>query len=133
MAVWIDQFSRRMISEELETRMVAPMVIEALGQALSHRMVEPDQLLIHIDQGCQYRANDYRELLHEEKMTCSMNTKECYRDNAVVESFFPTRKLELNLDDDHEGLISPQQLQRDMPSGSMVTTNASGVIELSAT
>ena len=39
--------------------------------------------------------------------------KKCW-DNAVVESFFSTLKLELNLDDDREVLISPQQLQRDL-------------------
>jgi putative transposase len=32
----------------------------------------------------------------------------------VVESFFSTLKLELDLDDDREVLISPQQLQRDL-------------------
>jgi transposase InsO family protein len=76
--------------------------------------VEPEQLLIHTDQGSQYRANDYLELLQKKKITCSMSAKGCCWDNAVVESFFSTLKLELNLDDDREILISPQQLQRDL-------------------
>ena len=42
------------------------------------------------------------------------SAKGCCWDNAVVESFFSTLKLELNLDDDREALISPQQLQRDL-------------------
>ena len=32
----------------------------------------------------------------------------------MVESFFSTLKLELNLDDDRDILIAPQQLQRDL-------------------
>ena len=38
----------------------------------------------------------------------------CCWDNAVVESFFSTLKLELDLDDNHQMLFSPQQLQRDL-------------------
>jgi putative transposase len=43
-----------------------------------------------------------------------MSAKGCCWDNAVVESFFSTIKLELNLDDYREVLITPQQLQRDL-------------------
>jgi transposase InsO family protein len=114
LAVWIDLFSRRVVGWTLDQRMDTALVIEALNRALGHRQVAPDQLLIHTDQGSQYRANDYRELLQKEKITCSMSAKGCCWDNAVVESFFSTLKLELNLDDDREALISPQQLQRDL-------------------
>jgi putative transposase len=73
-----------------------------------------EQLLIHTDQGSQYRATDYRTLLQKRKIHCSMSAKGCCWDNAVVESFFSTLKLELSLDDHREVLISPQQLQRDL-------------------
>ncbi|MFM7551130.1 MAG: integrase core domain-containing protein [Cyanobacteriota bacterium] len=43
-----------------------------------------------------------------------MSARGCCWDNAVVESFFSTLKLELDLDDDRAVLISPQQLQRDL-------------------
>ena len=114
LAVWIDLFSRHVVGWKLDHRMDAALVIEALSRALGHRQVEPDQLLIHTDQGSQYRANDYQELLQKEKITCSMSAKGCCWDNAVVESFFSTLKLELGLDDNREVLISPQQLQRDL-------------------
>ena len=114
LAVWIDLFSRRVVGWALDQRMDAALVIEALNRAIGHRQVEPDQLLIHTDQGSQYRANDYRELLQKEKITCSMSAKGCCWDNAVVESFFSTLKLELDLDDDRDVLISPQQLRRDL-------------------
>ena len=63
LAVWIDLFSRRVVGWALDARMDTALVIEALSRALGHRQVEPDQLLIHTDQGSQYRANDYQELL----------------------------------------------------------------------
>jgi transposase InsO family protein len=114
LAVWIDLFSRRVVGWTLDQRMDAALVIEALNRALGHRQVVPDQLLIRTDQGSQYRAQDYRELLQKEKITCSMSAKGCCWDNTVVESFFSTLKLELDLDDDREVLFSPQQLQRDL-------------------
>ena len=107
-------YSRRVVGWKLDQRMDAALVIEALNRALGHRRVESEKLLIHTDQGSQYRANDYRELLQKEKITCSMSAKGCCWDNAVVESFFSTLKRELNLDGDREVLISPQQLQRDL-------------------
>jgi putative transposase len=76
--------------------------------------VEQEQLLLHTDQGSQYQANDYRDLLKKHEITCSMSAKGCCWDNAVVQSFFSTLKLELNLDDNRGVLISPQQLQRDL-------------------
>jgi putative transposase len=75
--------------------------------------VAPDQLLIHTDQGSQYRANDYLELLQQGKINCSMSAKGCCWDHEVGESFISTLKLELDLDEDREDLLSPQQLQRD--------------------
>ena len=114
LAVWIDLFSRRVVGWKLDHRMDAALVIEALNRALGHRQVEPETLLLHTDQGSQYRATDYRGLLREQKIVCSMSAKGCCWDNAVVESFFSTLKLELDLDDNREELISPQQLQRDL-------------------
>jgi transposase InsO family protein len=114
LAVWIDLFSRRVVGWKLDHRMDAALVIEALNRALGHRRVEPETLLIHTDQGSQYRATDYRDLLGKHEIVCSMSAKGCCWDNAVVESFFSTLKLELDLDDNRETLISPQQLQRDL-------------------
>lgn len=114
LAVWIDLYSRRVVGWKLDQRMDAALVIEALNRALGHRQVEPEKLLIHTDQGSQYRASDYRDLLRKHEITRSMSAKGCCWDNAVVESFFSTLKLELDLDDDRAVLISPQQLQRDL-------------------
>ena len=80
--------------------------------AWRQRQIEPDQLVIYIDQGSQYRAMAYRQLLEGRKITCSMSANDCCRDNAVVESFFSPLKHELELDADAVTLNSPQQLIR---------------------
>ena len=112
LAVWIDLYSRRVVGWAMGATMEASLVLEALNRALGHRCIEPDQLLIHTDQGSQYRATAYRQLLEGRKISCSMSAKGCCWDNAVVESFFSTLKHELGLDDDAEILNSPQQLIR---------------------
>lgn len=67
----------------------ATLALEALNRAIGHRQIEPEQLLIHSDQGGQYRAMAYRRLLERHKIICSISAKDCYWDNAVVESFSP--------------------------------------------
>ena len=71
-------------------------------------------LIIHTDQGGQYRASDYRKLLWKHGISCSMSAKGCCWDNAVVESFFSTLKIELDLDDDAKTLLNPAQIQRSL-------------------
>jgi len=112
--VWMDLFSLRVVDWSLGASMEASLVLEALHRALGQRQLEPDQLLIHTDQGSQYRATAFRELLANHGITCSMSAKGCCWDNALVESLFSTLKHELDLDDDAEIRISPQQLQRDL-------------------
>ena len=114
LAVWIDLYSRRVVGWAMGATMEATLVLEALNRALGHRQIESDQLLIHTDQGSQYRATAYRQLLENRKISCSMSAKGCCWDNAVVESFFSTLKHELDLDDDAAILNSPQQLIREM-------------------
>jgi transposase InsO family protein len=91
--------------------MVTTLVLVGLNRALGHRQIEPDQLLIHTDQGSQYLAKGYRQLLDDHRISCSMSAKGCCWDNAVVESFCSTLKHELDLDDDADALFSTQQLQ----------------------
>ena len=114
LAIWIDLYSRRVVGWAMGATMEATLVLEALNRALGHRQIEPEQLLIPTDQGGQYRAKAYRQLLESHKISCSMSAKGCCWDNAVVESFFSTLKHELDLDDDAETLKSPQQLIRQL-------------------
>jgi transposase InsO family protein len=88
LAAWVDLCSRRVVAWAIGITMEATLGLEALSRALGHRQIEPDQLLIHTDQGSQYRAMAYRQLLENHKISCSMSAKGCCWDNAVVESFF---------------------------------------------
>ena len=58
------------------------VVLETLNRALGHRQIEADQLLIHSDEGSQYRATAYRQLLENHQISCSMSAKGCCLDNA---------------------------------------------------
>jgi putative transposase len=81
--------------QTLETK----LVLNALWMARAHR--KPDAamgLLHHSDRGSQYASVDYRKALNELKATCSMSRRGNCWDNAVMESFFSTLKLELDLD-----------------------------------
>jgi putative transposase len=63
LAVWMDLFSRCVVGWSLgTTAMEASLVLEALNRALGQRQVEADQLLIHTEQGSQYRASSLCEV-----------------------------------------------------------------------
>jgi transposase InsO family protein len=64
--------------------------------ALSRRNPPADRTLVHhSDRGVQYACGDYRALLEGHGIACSMSRKgDCY-DNAAMESFFKTLKVEL--------------------------------------
>jgi len=78
----------------MHKRMKTDLVIDALRMALMRRKVR-SSLLLHSDQGSQYAAVDYRAILAQNGIECSMSRKGCCWDNAVAESFFHTLKTEL--------------------------------------
>ncbi len=70
------------------------LVLKALGMALLHRQ-PPQDLLFHSDRGVQYASAEYRQALAQAGLVASMSRKgNCY-DNASIESFWSTLKLEL--------------------------------------
>lgn len=44
---------------------------------LRSRWVDPEKLLIHTNQGSQYRATDSRDLLARHEIVCSMSSRGC--------------------------------------------------------
>ena len=52
-------------------------------------------LIHHSDRGVQYASNEFRALLKNYGIECSMSRKGDCWDNAVAESFFHTLKVEL--------------------------------------
>ena len=94
LSVVIDLYSRRIVGWSMTDHMRSEGVAEALSMALARR--KPDAgLLHHSDRGVQYACGDYRALMDEHGIACSMSRAgNCY-DNAVAESFFGTLKTEL--------------------------------------
>ncbi len=93
-AVIMDLFSRKIIGWSMSDKRNKHLTLDALRMALSQRSRKRD-LLIHSDQGMEYRTSEYHQLLKDHRMTCSMSRKGNCLDNAAMESFFHTLKTEL--------------------------------------
>lgn len=92
-AAVLDLYSRRIVGWSMSTTMTAQLVIDALVMALWRRG-KPRELLHHSDQGSQYTSEDFQRLLTEHGITCSMSKRGDCWDNAAMESFFSTLKIE---------------------------------------
>jgi putative transposase len=92
-AVVLDLFSRRIVGWSMSTSMTAQLVADALIMALWRRG-KPEALLHHSDQGSQYTSEQFQRLLAENGVTCSMSRSGNVWDNAAMESFFSSLKVE---------------------------------------
>jgi putative transposase len=94
LAVVLDLASRRVVGWAMKDTLEASLATDALMMALTRR--QPGRgLLHHSDRGVQYAAGEYRALLADHGITCSMSRKGNCWDNAVAESFFATLEWEL--------------------------------------
>jgi putative transposase len=94
LAVVMDLFSRRVVGWSMSERIDRHLVLNALDMALKGRQ-PPQGLMHHSDRGSQYASADYQQALAARGIQCSMSRKGNCWDNAVVESFFSSLKLEL--------------------------------------
>jgi putative transposase len=92
-AAVIDLFSRRVAGWSMSATMTAQMVTDALIMAIWRRG-KPDALLHHSDRGSQYTSEQFRRLMQDNGVTCSMSRSGNVWDNAAMESFFSTLKTE---------------------------------------
>jgi len=93
-AAILDLFSRKIVVWAMSERIDTALVLNALAMALLHRDPPPN-LLFHSDRGVQYASVDFRLALGQAGLVASMSRKgNCY-DNASMESFWSTLKLEL--------------------------------------
>jgi transposase InsO family protein len=94
LAAVIDLCSRKIVGWAMSDNLKTQLCIDALMMALTRRNPQAD-LIHHSDRGVQYACGNYRDLLEREGITCSMSGRgDCY-DNAEMESFFKTLKVEL--------------------------------------
>lgn len=93
LAAIMDLYSRRIVGWAMSERIDTALVLRAWDMAATHRN-EPE-VLFHSDRGVQYASLEYRQSLMACGATLSMSRKaNCY-DNAAMESFWSTLKLEL--------------------------------------
>ena len=94
LATIMELYSRKIIGWALRKRLTKELVIAALDVALKQRNLSAD-LLLHSDRGNQYASKLYQLLLKKHGILCSMSGKGNCWDNAVMESFYHTLKVEL--------------------------------------
>jgi transposase InsO family protein len=93
LACVMDLYSRRIVGWSMSARPDASLVKDALVMAIEHRD-PPQSLLHHSDQGSTYTSEEYKHILRMRGFQISESrVGNCY-DNAVMESFFATLKLE---------------------------------------
>jgi transposase InsO family protein len=93
LAVLLDLYSRRVVGWALDRTMDTRLVLTAWHRAVALRRTAPR--LHHSDRGTQYASSAYQAVLRAHRVRCSMSGRgRCY-DNAVVESFFRTLKMDL--------------------------------------
>jgi transposase InsO family protein len=94
LAAIVDLYARFVVGWAVSAVNDRHLTIAALDQALRRRCPEAG-LLHHSDQGSTYASEDYQEVLREHGITCSMSRRGNCHDNAAMESWFSTVKLEL--------------------------------------
>jgi putative transposase len=95
LAAIIDIFSRKCIGWALSRDINTILTLDALEMAISKRKSLGLNLLIHhSDRGVQYASNDYVELLEKYGIKISMSRSGNPYDNAFMESFNKTLKVE---------------------------------------
>jgi transposase InsO family protein len=93
LAVLLDLWSRRVVGWAVRATLETDVVLAAWHMAVGRRQAVPQ--LHHSDRGCQYTSDAYQRLLADQHVVCSMSRRGNCWDNAPVESFFRTLKVEL--------------------------------------
>ena len=81
------------------------LTMAALNMAVRRQKIE-EWLMFHSDRGSNYACYDYQDLLTEIGIEASMSRSGCCYDNAVMESFFHSLKVEFV---HHEKFATRQQ------------------------
>jgi putative transposase len=93
LAAVMDLFSRRIVGWATAATLEAELAVRALRTAVTRRQPAPG-LIVHSDRGVQYASEPFRQLLATHGLIASMSRRaNCY-DNAAMESFWSTFKME---------------------------------------
>jgi putative transposase len=94
LAAVLDLATRKIVGWSMRDHMRTELTQAALMMA-TQRQSPGAGLICHSDRGSQYAAEAYRKQLADMKATPSMSRTGCCYDNAPMESFFHTLKVEL--------------------------------------
>jgi putative transposase len=94
LAAVLDLATRKIVGWSMRDHMRTELTLAALIMAVQRQRPRPD-LTHHSDRGSQYAAEAYTQLLAAIGATPSMSRTGCCYDNAPMESFFHTLKVEL--------------------------------------
>ena len=92
-AAVVDLFSRRVVGWSMSAKMTTQFVADALMMAVWRRG-QPDAVMHHSDRGSQYTSEPFQRLMAEHGISCSMSRSGNVWDNAAMESFFSSLKIE---------------------------------------
>ena len=93
LAAVMDLCTRRIVGWALAPTLETALVLAALNQALQQRK-PPAGLIVHSDRGAQFASAEFRQRLADHQLLASMSRRaNCY-DNAAIESFWSTLKME---------------------------------------
>jgi transposase InsO family protein len=93
LAAILDLFSRKVIGYAISSRIDTALCRQALEMAIKTRGLT-EGIIHHSDRGVQYASHDYVDTLLAHGFKISMARKANPYDNATIESFFKTLKVE---------------------------------------
>ena len=93
LCVVLDLFARRVVAAHLSETEDASLISHTFRDAYDSRR-PPQNIIFHSDQGGQYRSLEFRSLLLGHKVRQSFSAPGIPYDNAPMESFFASLKVE---------------------------------------
>ncbi len=87
----VDWATRRVLAFRVSISLAADAAVETLREAIARYGV-PE--IMNTDQGSQFTAKDFIDVLREHRIGISMDGKGCWRDNVFVERLWKTIKYE---------------------------------------
>lgn len=91
----IDLHDRSVVASETDKWITSDLAIKTLEKALNSQKHKPTNLILHSDQGSQFTSSQFILYCKEHGITQSMSAAGCPYDNAPMERYYNTFKVEL--------------------------------------
>lgn len=91
----IDLYDRSVVASENSSLITSSLALRTLEKALSSAKAIPQNLVLHSDQGGQFTSAEFVQKCRELGISQSMSRAGCPYDNAPMERYYNTLKIEL--------------------------------------